>query len=108
MAVTMRLRKFDPFAPSVQLATDEESPSFGPTTALYRFYDRSKRLLYVGVTGQPRERWPKHRRAAKWWSQAAFVAVELLPNMHTALDAERDAIRTESPAFNKRSKKVGD
>lgn len=106
MAVSKRPRAFDPQAPSRLLAMDEESPRFGTATALYRFYDQSTALLYVGVTGQPRERWVKHRRHAPWWSMAAFVAVEIWPSMHTALDAERDAIQCEAPQFNKRSKKM--
>ncbi|MEU1787054.1 GIY-YIG nuclease family protein [Streptomyces sparsogenes] len=105
MAVSKRLRRFDPHAPSKQLATDEESPRYGSATALYRFFDKEQQLLYVGITGQPRERWPKHRRKAEWWPQAAFVAVEIHPTEWQALDAERAAIAAENPQFNKRSKK---
>lgn len=104
MAASKRLREFDPHAPSRELATDEESPRLAPATALYRFYDTNKQLLYVGVTGQPRERWVKHRRKAVWWDSAAFVAVEICPTEWQALDAERAAIKSEAPQFNKRSK----
>jgi excinuclease UvrABC nuclease subunit len=105
MAVMQRLRAFDPHAPSRELATDEESPRFVPVTALYRFYGADKQLLYVGITGQPRERWPVHRRKAAWWFRAAFVAVEIHDTEWQALDAERAAIRAENPQFNRRSKK---
>lgn len=101
------LRPFDNAAPGSRLATTAEEPRFHPTTALYRFFDASKRLLYIGVTGQLCERWPKHRREATWWTKAAYVAVEHWPSMHTALDAERAAIRAELPSFNKRSRKAG-
>lgn len=107
MAIAPRLREFDPKASYRQLATNEESPRPGAETALYRFYDTSKRLLYVGVTGQPRERWVKHRRSAPWWSLATFVAVDLHPTPHEALQAERAAIQSEAPQFNKRSRKGG-
>jgi len=107
VAVSLRLRAFDPHAPSSQLATDEESPRFASVTALYRFFDADKRLLYIGVTGQPRERWPAHRRKAKWWPLAAYVAVEIHPTEWQALNAERAAIQTENPQFNKRSQKGG-
>jgi excinuclease UvrABC nuclease subunit len=107
MAVTQRLRAFDPHAPSRELATDEESPRLAPVTALYRFYDASKQLLYIGITGQPRERWPVHRRKAKWWPLTAFVAVEIHPTEWQALAAERNAIKSENPSFNKRSRKGG-
>lgn len=107
MAVSKRLREFDPHAPTRRLATDEESPRYGPATAIYRFYDAEQQLLYVGITGQPRERWAKHRRNAGWWASAAFVAVEICPSEWEALAAERAAIQTESPRFNKRSRKGG-
>ncbi|MFH8531579.1 GIY-YIG nuclease family protein [Streptomyces tendae] len=107
MAVTQRLRAFDPYAPSRELATDEESPRLAPITVLYRFYGANKQLLYIGVTGQPRERWPAHRRKAAWWSLAAYVAVEIHPTEWQALNAERAAIKTENPQFNKRSRKGG-
>lgn len=107
MAVTQRLRAFDPHAPSRELATDEESPRLVPVTALYRFYDQDEQLLYIGITGQPRERWPAHRRKAKWWFLAAFVAVEIHPTEWQALDAERAAIKAENPQCNKRSKEGG-
>jgi predicted GIY-YIG superfamily endonuclease len=100
----MRLRAIDPDAPCTRLATDEESPRFAPATALYRFFDAGQQLLYVGVSGQPGERWARHRRESPWWRTAMFVAVEILPSMHAALDAEREAIQSETPAFNKRSK----
>ncbi|MBV9023344.1 MAG: GIY-YIG nuclease family protein [Streptomycetaceae bacterium] len=107
MAVSKRLRRFDPRASSTRIATAEESPCFAPTTALYRFYDAGCRLLYVGVSGNPGERWIVHRRRAPWWNNAVFVSVELLPNMHTALDAERAVIANEQPIFNKRSNAKG-
>lgn len=107
MAVSKRLRAFDPHAPSRELATHEESPRFVPVTALYRFYDAGKQLLYIGITGQPRERWAAHRRKARWWPLAAFVAVEIHPTEWQALNAERTAIRSEHPSFNKRSRKGG-
>ncbi|MFC8447581.1 hypothetical protein [Kitasatospora sp. NPDC057223] len=103
----MPLRPFDRAAVGRLLATTAEEPLFHPTTALYRFFDGQLRLLYVGVTGQLCERWPKHRRKAEWWSAAEFVAVEHWRAMHLALDAERHAIRTELPLFNRRSRTAG-
>lgn len=84
-----------------------EQPGYAPETALYRFYDAGRRLLYIGISGQPAERWTNHRRKAPWWSQAAYVSVALCPTSWGALDAERMAIKTENPLFNKRSKKRG-
>lgn len=105
MADPKRLRAIDPGAPYQQLAMAEETPPPGPAAALYRFYDSGRRLLYVGITGQPRERWTRHRRNASWWTAVAYVAVEIFPAEWEALDAERAAIRSESPRFNKRSRR---
>jgi hypothetical protein len=41
-----------------------------PTT-LYRFYDASGRLLYVGIAGNPGRRFAQHGRDKSWWSQVA-------------------------------------
>lgn len=100
---TIPARPFDRTAPGPHLSTREEEPGYHPTTALYRFFDADQRLLYVGISGQLRERWPQHRRKAPWWEQAAFVQVEHWGAVHTALDAERAAIAAEMPLFNKRS-----
>jgi len=101
------LREFDPGARTCDLVRPEENPGLAPRTALYRFYGCDKALLYVGITGQPIERWVKHRRNARWWPAAAYVSVEIHPTEWQALDAERHAIRTENPSFNKRSARGG-
>ncbi|MDX3588542.1 GIY-YIG nuclease family protein [Streptomyces europaeiscabiei] len=107
MLTRLPLREFDPGARTRDLVRPEEDPGLVPRTALYRFYASDKALLYVGVTGQPIERWVKHRRQARWWPTAAYVSVEIHPNTWQALDAERLAIRTEHPSFNKRSARGG-
>jgi predicted GIY-YIG superfamily endonuclease len=99
------IREFNPEAATKDLALPHETPGLAPSTALYRFYDAARGLLYIGITGQPAERWAKHRRLAPWWPAAAYVAVEIFPTEWQALDAERAAIRSESPKFNKRSQK---
>lgn len=105
MQTAPHIREFNPEAAARDLALPNETPGLAPSTALYRFYDATRGLLYVGITGQPAERWVKHRRSAPWWSDAAYVNVEIFPTEWQALDAERAAIRSESPQFNKRSRK---
>jgi predicted GIY-YIG superfamily endonuclease len=68
--------------------------------AVYRVYDSADALLYVGVTASPQRRILRHRRAA-WWTQAAYIEWEFFVTYGTAVDAERDAILTESPMHNK-------
>ena len=72
-------------------------------TALYRMWDALGRLLYVGITGNPIERWRRHAQKAQWWSDVHEITYETFPKEHLALEAERRAIREEQPAFNIRS-----
>lgn len=72
--------------------------------SLYRFFDPYGTLLYVGVSWQPLERFKAHGRYARWWSYASSVTIEWHPREHLALDAERAAIKSEHPVFNKRSR----
>lgn len=107
MLTSLPLREFDPEARTREFVRPEEEPGLVPRTALYRFYDRDQALLYVGISGQPGERWAKHRRCAPWWARARYVAIEIHETEWEALSAERAAIQDEAPQFNKRSKKGG-
>lgn len=69
-------------------------------TALYRFYDPDEKLLYVGITRNPPSRFRDHESQKIWWRQIARIDVEWHPNRQDALDAEREAIRTEKPLHN--------
>lgn len=70
---------------------------------LYRLYDGSGRLLYVGISRSPVYRWRKHRVTKRWWPRVAYIGCEVFPSEFLALQAEVKAIRTEYPAYNRRS-----
>lgn len=70
-------------------------------TALYRHFDASGRLLYVGISLSPTYRLSQHRVCSPWFSQIANITVEWLPNRLEALKAERSAIQSEGPEYNK-------
>jgi predicted GIY-YIG superfamily endonuclease len=70
------------------------------STALYRFYDAAGRLLYVGVTGDPADRWARHAAEKPWWPDVARHAVQWLPSREAALSAEAAAITVEAPLHN--------
>lgn len=71
---------------------------------LYRFRDAQGRLLYIGLTTYPAERWTKHKKQKPWWNDVAMVTLRrTLQPMWLALDTERAAIKTEKPLHNKRS-----
>lgn len=47
-------------------------------TALYRLYDDSGTLLYVGITNDIDIRWKTHGRHKPWWGVVAAVGVQPL------------------------------
>lgn len=68
--------------------------------ALYRFFDASDDLLYVGVTANPGARWPKHASGKPWWTEVSRVQVENYTDRPSVLAAEKAAIQTEAPRYN--------
>lgn len=69
-------------------------------TAVYRLFDAEHRLLYVGSSVHPQQRWEQHASNKVWWSAVTRATVDWLPNRKAALSAERTAIRTEAPLHN--------
>jgi hypothetical protein len=69
-------------------------------TCLYRHFDASGTLLYVGVSLHVVVRLIGHRDTAHWFSQLARIEVEHYPTREAALVAEAEAIRTEKPRYN--------
>lgn len=70
-------------------------------TAVYRFFDVSGRLLYVGIAYDPAERWKDHARRTKWWKDAADNTIDWYDTRGEAERAERTALRYERPVYNK-------
>jgi len=69
-------------------------------TALYRFYDSSGTLLYVGITNDPEARWRYHALTKAWWPTVVRKSVDWRPNRPDAERAEAAAIFTERPRHN--------
>jgi predicted GIY-YIG superfamily endonuclease len=69
-------------------------------TALYRFYDASENLLYVGITNDPWRRWRQHVQEKSWYPQVKHQAVTWYDSRIRAEVAEQVAIRCEHPRFN--------
>lgn len=72
----------------------------GDLHTLYRFYDASERLLYVGITCNPGHRLEAHRRHKTWWRDVARIALEQHENRAQLAAAELAAIRNEKPTHN--------
>lgn len=69
-------------------------------TSLYRFFDATGNLLYVGITRQQKGRFNQHAATKEWWSEVASSTVEHFPTREDALRAEAEAIGTENPRYN--------
>jgi predicted GIY-YIG superfamily endonuclease len=70
-----------------------------PTT-LYRLYDNTDALLYIGIAGNPGRRFEQHRTEKPWWGDVTRITLEHHPTREDALEAELAAIRTENPRHN--------
>lgn len=69
-------------------------------TALYRMYDATGRLLYVGQTGNIMRRLSDHEQK-RWFAMVAEIRLTWFPTEADALVAERRAIQSELPRVNK-------
>lgn len=69
--------------------------------ALYRLYAGDGALLYVGVTKDPPGRWRHHRSQKPWWPEVCDKRLTWCHDEREALIAEREAIRTERPRYNR-------
>lgn len=72
----------------------------GPT-ALYRYYDDEDRLLYIGISGALADRERTHIGSSRWMDLSARSEIVRYPSRPEAEEAEREAIETEQPLFNK-------
>lgn len=70
-------------------------------TCLYRHFDHAGVLLYVGISLTAAERLSRHHLESPWFRDVANITLEWHPCRDSALKAERRAIRTERPRFNK-------
>lgn len=70
------------------------------TTTLYRLFDTSDRLLYVGVSLRGLNRLKQHRDGKPWGASIARMTLENFDDRPSALIAEAAAIKRECPMYN--------
>jgi len=68
---------------------------------LYRAYGPQDQLLYVGISGNWSERLHSHERTSEWMELTDVVKIERYATREDVEKAERQAIVTEAPIFNK-------
>jgi len=71
-----------------------------PQAFLYRHFEHTGDLIYVGITADIPQRLVDHSRRSGWSSQICFTVIEPFASREQALAAEHDAIRTEWPRYN--------
>lgn len=69
-------------------------------TALYRHFDSSGKLLYVGISLSAVHRLSRHG-SSPWYADIARVDIQHFETRADAMEAELIAIKTENPLFNK-------
>jgi excinuclease UvrABC nuclease subunit len=69
-------------------------------TALYRHFDKSGALLYVGISLDQARRLSQHTKGSRWKNDIADVKIEYFDSRELALEAERAAIMAEAPKHN--------
>jgi excinuclease UvrABC nuclease subunit len=67
---------------------------------LYRHYDSSGVLLYVGISLNAVLRLGQHRKGSEWFELITTITIEHFRSRRQAVKAERKAIRKERPKFN--------
>lgn len=68
--------------------------------ALYRFFDATGVLLYIGITSDIPARLKQHGSDKPWWLDVARIAIDPFPDRQSVLAAEKRAIQTEAPLWN--------
>jgi len=96
------IRSFKPETPEARWDRSALTPIW-PQTILYRLVARDGRLLYVGISTNPIERWRKHAQKKPWWPEVDRIDIEWIAQNWVALDREREVIKAERPLYNIRS-----
>lgn len=68
--------------------------------ALYRFYNDSGQLLYVGITNDPARRLGEHADSKSWWPTVRGITIDWYDTRAMVTAAEKRAIRVENPLYN--------
>lgn len=58
-------------------------------------------MLYIGIAFNPASRWAGHASSKNWWTDVTEKRIEWHETRSAAVAAERVAIATELPLYNK-------
>jgi len=77
-----------------------ERPRIQLPVQLYRHYDESNVLLYIGVARDAGNRYRQHLKSSAWAENSVRMTIELFPDRASALAAEANAVVNEKPLHN--------
>jgi hypothetical protein len=69
-------------------------------TSLYRHFNASGDLLYIGISACQISRLVYHKYTSQWYWDVTRIEIEYFDTRQAAEDAERAAIRKEKPRYN--------
>lgn len=73
-------------------------------TALYRHFSQTGKLLYVGISLCALQRTIQHKMFAGWFDMVSRIEIQHFSDILLALEAEKIAIKSEKPEYNKTHK----
>lgn len=76
-----------------------QEPS-APVTTLYRSFDESGILLYIGIADAPVTRFEQHGRSSAWAIYTSSLTFSSYTDREDCLLAEKHAVRHEDPVYN--------
>jgi predicted GIY-YIG superfamily endonuclease len=68
---------------------------------LYRFFDTQGNLLYVGISNDWQKRLKQHYKNSDFHGETSLITLERFSSRSEVEDAERTAIFSERPKYNK-------
>lgn len=71
----------------------------GEEVAVYRLFDNAGRLLYVGISKDPFNRWQEHA-GKRWWPEVASYEARWHATRADARAEEKRAMGAEGPVHN--------
>lgn len=77
----------------------------GVTASVYKYFDKSGILLYVGITGAGILRQRQHNQSKEWWTFVSRQLVEHFKSRAIAHEREVALIQQFNPPFNKQHNK---
>jgi Nuclease subunit of the excinuclease complex len=70
-------------------------------TAVYRFYDKTGTVIYVGISNNPAVRLTQHAADKPWWGEVVTREIEWFPARQAAECEERRLIGALGPRWNR-------